>query len=540
MKNLHFVWAAVFAWIATSTGNAYLVGPPQSLEKLAAEADVIFKGTALSEEPIQDQSLQPIQGFAARETTFQVVSLIKGENAGVHFRFRHYDEQSGGEIRMYSPQFYHFEAGQTYIVFAKKCAAAPSVFGQLWLSHNTIHDQGMLLCSDNRPVTTTVIKEVVWKELTVMLGDRHPTNIVYAIRHLKEMSGGKQSLSGVEEFDRREVLKRTVPLMAHGDPDVARAAIVLTGSENPYLSEERAPYWLATVGAGIIPGLAQMNARAKNIGAELFCSNLVAVADDSPRAGVRALAVRALGLLGTPALQKPLDRWLADKEPEVRAAAALLLADFPQRDITAELTGLADDGSAEVRACVAYCVGFGQRVKFVNILAILLRDRDPQVRRAAAMSLLSFSPTNESVRALFHANLLNDEFKPLFLNALARDNPQRYRDELAAAIEAKENPQNWWGGEIPVFTSWKILFKYLQAQPVDRVRSGRLDRYLDAIEKVGNYSSSEPRDIYAFYLQRDLPARAKAFRQSANKSASYDLDYYFKQVDVNPSLYTRD
>ena len=60
------------------------------------------------------------------------------------------------------------------------------------------------------------------------------------------------------------------------------------------------------------------------------------------------------------------------------------------------------------------------------------------------------------------------------------------------------------------------------------------------MEKVGNYSSSEPRDIYAFYIQRGMAARARQFREAARKAASYDLDYYFKQVDENPALYKRE
>ena len=100
-------------------------------------------------------------------------------------------------------------------------------------------------------------------------------------------------------------------------------------------------------------------------------------------------------------------------------------------------------------------------------------------------------------------------------------------------------PKNWWGGQIPAFTAWEILFRHLQAQPSASLRSGKLDRYLDAMEKVGNYSSSEPRDIYAFYLQRGMTERAQRYRKAAKEAASYDLDYYFKQVDENPPLYTR-
>jgi hypothetical protein len=154
--------------------------------------------------------------------------------------------------------------------------------------------------------------------------------------------------------------------------------------------------------------------------------------------------------------------------------------------------------------------------------------------------LLSFSPKDEAVGRVFQANLGNKEFEPLFLNALARETPDRYLDALARVVEEKPVPSNWTGGEIPAFTAWKILFKYLQAQPVENLKSGKMDRYLDAMEKVGNYSSSEPRDIYAFYVLNGMPERAKSFRERANKAASYDLDYFFKQVDQNPSNYRRE
>jgi hypothetical protein len=36
-----------------------------------------------------------------------------------------------------------------------------------------------------------------------------------------------------------------------------------------------------------------------------------------------------------------------------------------------------------------------------------------------------------------------------------------------------------------------------------------------------------------------MTERAQKYRQAAKKAASYDLDYYFKQVDENPSRYTR-
>ena len=188
---------------------------------------------------------------------------------------------------------------------------------------------------------------------------------------------------------------------------------------------------------------------------------------------------------------------------------------------------------------MARAAGFAQQVEAADTLAKLLTDSEVKVRTAAAMSLLSFSPKDKVIAGIFRANLDNEEFKPLFLIALARENPAQYLDALAATVEQRREPKNWWGGQIPAFTAWEILFRYLQGQSAEALNSGKLDRYLDAMEKVGNYSSSEPRDIYAFYLQRGMTERAKKYREAARKAVSYDLDYYFNQVDQNPSLYKR-
>ena len=173
----------------------------------------------------------------------------------------------------------------------------------------------------------------------------------------------------------------------------------------------------------------------------------------------------------------------------------------------------------------------------VPVLSKLLKDEAADVRRAAAESLHSFRPQIPAVAAALKADLKNPESKPLSLLALARDNPGAHLDDLAQIITEKTTPTNWTGGEIPAFTAWKLLFKFLRAQPAAEVRSGKWDHYLDVLEKVGDYSSSEPRDIYAFYLQRGLPKRAAKYRAAVKKTASYDMDYYFNMVDQNPDNY---
>ncbi|MHC4143885.1 MAG: HEAT repeat domain-containing protein [Planctomycetota bacterium] len=528
--------AALLACMGVAQG--YRVGPAVSLEKLTEEADIIFKGTALSGGPVQDKWFKPYRGFHARETRFNVVSVIKGGWSDDKLMFRHYDEDPQPHGRMFQPQYYHFETGRTYVVFAKS-GGPVGIFRQLWTYHKTKNDQGVVLCADHRPVAGGTIKEVLWSELTAMLASATDSNVIYAIDQLDQMSGGRRGFDSSLDFDRKDVLGAVRGFMGNHESKIAQAAIGLVGSHNPYMSDERTLHWLATVGSAEVPGIGKMDPKTKNAGGELYWEDLVALADGKAPNETRAMAIRALGLVDEPLLEKPIERWLADPVPDIRASAALLLADFPRPETSTGLTALADDAAPEVRACVARAVGFGQMAEMADILAKLLADEEFKVRRAAAMSLLSFSPKNQAIGEIFRANIENEEFNPLFLNALARENPADYLDALARAVAEKTEPKRFWGGQIPAFTAWEILFGYLQARPADEVRSGKFDRYLDAMEKVGNYGSSQPRDIYAFYVQRGMTERSKKFRQEAKKAVSYDLDYFFKMVDENPSLYKR-
>jgi len=522
-----------------SAAPARLVGPPLSLEKLTLEADIIFKGTAVSSGPVRDEWFKQSQYFIAQETHFKVISVIKGNKPGETLRLRHYDKTLSPRVGTFALQFYHFEPGRTYIVFAKE-ADQSGLFRQLWTDLKSREDQGVLLCPNDKLVTANTVREAFWNELTTMLDSGNPSDVTYAIRQLDQMSDGRDAFNGTEDFERKDVLEAIHGFMTDRDSKIARAAIAVVGSRNPYLSDERTPFWLATVGSAEAPGIGKMDPKMKNAGGERYWRDLLSIADGGASVETRSLAIRALGLVREPSLRKPLDRWLADPEPAVRASAALLLADFPGADGIRRMTVLADDDAADVRASVANSAGFAQEAELADILGNLLADKEAKVRKAAAMSLLSFSPKNEVIARVFRANLDNEEFEPLFLIALARENPEPYLSALAQTVEKKTEPRTWWGGQIPAFAAWEILFRYLQAQQTDKVRSGTLDRYLDAMEQVGNYSSSEPRDIYAFYLQRGMTERAKKFRDKSNKAVPYDLDSFFKMVDDNPWLYKRE
>jgi hypothetical protein len=81
------------------------------------------------------------------------------------------------------------------------------------------------------------------------------------------------------------------------------------------------------------------------------------------------------------------------------------------------LAVLSGDPAPEVRACLARAASFAQQTELAELSGALLEDTESEVRRAAAMSPLSFSPEDEAIAAFFHANPENEELKPLFLLA---------------------------------------------------------------------------------------------------------------------------
>jgi HEAT repeat protein len=534
-SSLSAMLAVLFVFTGLASG--YPVGPPKDLEKLAAEADWIFKATAVSSAGMEDESFKPVSGFEPFETLFAVVSMIKGPPETKVVRFRHYDASPLNQPVMHQPQHYHFRDNGSYLVFAKK-TDEPAACRQLWENHTSKEDLGVLRCADDQPAASGTVKEIFRAELMKLLRSPDPEDAIYGILQFDGMSDLPDPFAATGDFSREDVLKAVGPLMTHANNEVAESAITVVGSRNPYLADDRAQWWLGTVGVEN-PGLSKMDPKMGNAGGELYWKELVSIADGKGAVGNRALAIRALGLVRNAALVEPLKRWLEDPEPSVRAAAVLLLADYPGADAVKLLATLAADPAAEVRRCAAHAIGFMQRAELADTLATLLGDNDPQVRSASCQSLLSFSPKRKEVGKVFQANLGNEEFSPLFLNALAKDNPEPYLEPLARVVERKTEPRSWQGGQVPSFTAFNILFKYLQSQPAETVREGKFDRYLDAIEKGYSTGSSEPRDIYAFYLQRGMTERAKAYRAAAKKAASFDLDYYFNMVDKCPATYTR-
>jgi len=527
------------ACLAADSAGAYLVAMSLSLDDLAREADFVAKVTVFDSEPVVDPWFDGVAGYQPVQTRLQVLTTYKGDAGGSAIGFRHFPE---GPDLQYVPQRYRFERGRTYVVFAS-ATNEPGVFRQLWKSHRTQEDQGVVLAATTDPRTGRSIKDVVFAELTELLKSPTRADVQYGLAHLDWLSGGMWGYQ--QDFDRAEVLAYVVPLLSHSDNDVALAAAKMMGSHNPYMAADDAQRWLVPDERGRVPvpGFATKDGTRVNPGGKLYWQELAAVADGPGPASLRAFAIRALGHAEEPAILPRVLTWTKDPEPLVRQAAAVLLADFKTEIDAAPLTRLANDAQPEVRIGAAQAVGFGQFKELIPALGKMLGDASPAVQSAAAMSLLSFSPRDSG--GVLRAHVDNREFHALFVNALARDDTEAYVDELGEIIKKQKSPEHFWGGAIPWAVSWDRLFYYVQRQPEAQVRGGGFDKVLDLLEYPATgdpagphyFGSTEPVALYALYVQRGMTERAAKFRALTKKNVVGDLGEFFDRAERNPQAF---
>jgi HEAT repeat protein len=518
---LHATMLAALIFAASPT-SAYLVGEPVALEQLARTADLVCKATVIADRSVTDDWFEPIPGFEVREAELRVVSIVKGVASNV-IRFRHYAQSSG--LTIYAPQSYTFVTGRTYLVLAAQNAGG--TYRQLAKSPTFMGDHGVLLAADAKRHHGTTLTEAAWAELLALLKSPSDDDVVEAIHQLDTMSGGQRTR--LTDFERSQALTAIQPLIGAKSVAIATAAITVFGMGSPYFDDEAAPHWLVGIGNGLIPGFAARKAPASPL-ADVAVKQLLNVATSGVTPELRALAIRAVApSRAIPAAMVAV--WLRDPSMAVRRAAVLASAELPDRQ---PITTAATNGSPDLRDEAALAIGFTQDPHLVPLLDKLLQDPVADVRTHAALSLLSF-PLDQ-VAPVMKANLAS-EFRPLFINALARGDPQPYLAMLAEVIEQRLQPADWWGGAIPASDSWHILFDFVKARPAAELAAGNLDHSLDALERMQWFSSQEPRDLYALYLRRGLVSRAKQFRDTTRKSAPFDMDYYFDMADQNPATY---
>jgi len=543
MRKLKLLLAIFIIFVLTIflfhnfSANAYMVGPSLTFEKIAEESDVIFKAKIMSSSLIENNWFEGYGGYSSNGTEMKIISIIKGEIPNKTVFFQHYSESKDEPYRrMNSPQFYNFEIGKSYIVFAKK-TDSEGVYRQLWKDHKSKMDQGVFLTSDEEEVDIKFsVKEIIWNEFKKHLKSSDSKNVIYAIKQMDLMSRNS-GWDKLDDYDRELVMEQIHGFVLSSDEEISKVAINAIGWLSPYFSDGYAKGWIATIGEGKIHGYAQWDKDRDNKFARKYWKELVEVVNGNGSRENRALAIRSLGLSLEPKVFSYAIAWTKMDEPMIKQAAIILLADYPREETYKIFKESYQDDYTKVRLGVARAIGFGQFDELISILDELIIDDDTYVANAAYVSLLSFD--GRKVKSIFEKYKDHPDWKVLFVNALADINPEPYIDELAEIIEKDMESKYFKGGTIPSFLSWKILFTYIQKQDREKIKEGDFNRHFDALEVGKVHSSSMPRDLYAFYIHHGLRERANIFRERCKAAISHDMEYFFDMVDKQEDYFIR-
>ncbi len=225
--------------LAVTTGNipaGVFVKPYGRLEEMAREADVIFKGHVTANTKMTNANIRSMHSLMAADATeFDIISVLKGPPLA-KFVFRHVSgiAQLGDMDPPEWPEFYKFEPGQSYLVFAAKSGrtngvySSPGVPDDFWMlpcSTPYCH-HGVIHTLDARPVNGLSASEAYWQELKLLLYDSNPENELFAIEKLDRLSTPEQAEKWryPVSFKRHDVLGLLFPMTMIENKKVAKRA----------------------------------------------------------------------------------------------------------------------------------------------------------------------------------------------------------------------------------------------------------------------------------------------------------------------------
>jgi hypothetical protein len=538
-------WVVVFAALAPFVLHAYLVGPPEGLDKMTTNADIICKARVVSSLVVTNAAFRPLAGFETRATKLEIVSVLKGNSSVRFMLFQHYSSNPQDRMgRMYAPQHYELDAGQCYLILAVK-TDREGEFRQIRLSHTGKGDEGVMRTLDDRSLANLSAKDAHWFELELLLNSANPTNQLYAIHQLDAMSKScSRDWGHADDFKREEVLNALRPLITHTNNEVAIAALNCFQA-GPGCSAQIAPFTDALVQIG-------------SSGATI------------PR---RVAALAAFSGTKFPVVRNALPQWLGDPCEEVRLQAVLLLPNFPGEFSEPALRERAADPSPKVRAGVADAIGNGQIESLLPTLKKLLSDpiglthpvppltteqlqaggrfwggNNSDVHTAAGFALLKFDAPQ--VSEILKANLNDEAFRPNYLCKLAEKDAGPWLANLVEVLELRrirvekeveasgvEPKAGYLQARMALagtyFNCWNIIYKYLHDLPPADFADGNMNRCLDALENAGNTGSREPTMLYELYRMKGLNKRAAKYRSDKDKRfAAYNINQFFDRVDA--------
>lgn len=541
------------ALVTNGIPEGIFVKPHGKLEEMAMQSDLIFKGKVLSSEITTNASFQ--LEWDACKTTFELITVFKGKPNKKNISFLHYCNRLHPAFFWSGPSpppHYEFEKGKCYLVFAANLDR-PARYYTPGTNHEAnvyrefadiprFHDDGVIRTADARPLPNVSFKQAHWIELNRLLTNDE-ASCIYAIDRLFYMSLNNDCDSDQldwfhsKDFKRSAILKSLLPLTTNANKTISSKA------------------------------LACFRTTPKNLPQiEPFATTLIGIVNNDPDKIRRLNAIGALSGSHFTEVSNSFVQLLTNSNILVRSNAVSLVLNYPGDFAEHVLREAANDSCPGIRAQVAESVGSGQITSLLPVLEKLFigsahaptfssneinegfhhgGGNANDVHASAGYALLEFDLSQSA--SILQRHLDDPNFHDRFISKLAENDATPWLTNLTEILEARvasvereaeKNPQerDYIYATRKLFgvyeTCWEILLKHLQKMPSSAFSGGKMDRYLDALEKASIRELNIPRDLYRFYKQKGLVERATRYRKEVEAKGRSDMKQVFDQIDA--------
>lgn len=528
--------------------KAMIMPYPMTIDKMTGASALVIKAKVISVEPAKATDSDALKSnfWQVYRAKLKLISTLKGKAPAetIDFYYRA-DLPPAGKPTMWldaGPENHaHFklEAGHSYILFAQQ-TNGKGPLRQASANYTLRPWEGFFRAADETPIAPGITPaKAVWNELTKQLGSKQAAVSQYAALTLLDLSCENNSSSGTGDYARSQVLSslfdsKHEPPLALSAADFLKTFIAALGTMSPYSRDDYRMRYLWTIADKPMCSWAPWTIK-DNVTAKPAVPFLIKIADGKHQPDICAAAILTLGASHhdpkmAETISAKLPAWLASPQPEIRAAAIILSADYPTSNYptiasTKKRIELMTDASEQVRKAAALSAGLSQSAETIPQLDKMLNDKSASVRAAVALSLVSFPL--DKVKTILLSHLNNHDFGVGFLCRVAMIDPASVKNELLAecrkprtsmsgvpTTDAQMAFQNGLATD-PHTLAVRALLKYLDDTAGSQLSKPEFSKYLDCLEQNSVADSSLTGAVYEMLITHSLKQRAASFKKRA-------------------------
>ncbi len=402
------------------------------------------------------------------------------------------------------PRTLDLRPGSAYLLFVDAVPGA-DLFRLTDAQLPTPYSLGLFEVDGDAPIKGRTVHDVVWRWLMAGLEASEPRTVARSVKWANHLSRQREHSPAGREFDRQTTTRQVMSVLPTDHAQVRNAVLAFLTTTSHVAGEGPLLPRLEAMRPGTFPGIMAADLEEVNWVTKDHFHGVLALAE---RTEGRDRAQALMALAGHPhGLLPQLDGWLSDPDPQVRAAAALLLPDVSSRERAERLARVAGDSEADVRVAAARAAGLAQDPLALPVLDGLMGDGEASVRRNATKALLSLGGAADEVMER-HVDL--PDYGGLLVNALASRDVEPWMPRLGQQVEDRYWPRTW-DGRQAYRHSRDLLLTHLAGLEGAALHTEVATDAFDALEH-GWLERSDIEALYRLYLARSLTGRAERFR----------------------------